>query len=116
MHVKSLEVDFFGLPTGRFGLAVRRSTSVGWKMGTPVVESSTATFQRNQLTFAAWILVHRFLQQQLRLHHCQCAYHFSHERSAEVRFNKRLSVEINWNLLAEIRGYLFHFGTGVPKN
>ena len=67
MHVESLEVDFFSLPTGRFGLAVRRSTSVGWKMGTPVVESSTATFQRNQLTFAAWILVHRFLQ-QLRLH------------------------------------------------
>ena len=65
-------------------------------MGTPVVESSTATFQRN-----------RFLQQQLRLHHCQCACHFSHERSAEVRFNKRLSIEINWNLLAEIRGYLF---------
>ena len=29
-------------------------------MGTPVVESS-ATVQRNQLTFAAWILVHRFL-------------------------------------------------------
>ena len=23
MHVESLEVDFFGLPTGRFGLAVR---------------------------------------------------------------------------------------------
>ena len=31
-------------------------------MGTPVVESSTATIQRNQLTF------HRFLQQQLHLH------------------------------------------------
>ena len=31
MHVESLEVDFFGLPTGRYGLAVRRFTSVGWK-------------------------------------------------------------------------------------
>ena len=31
VHVESLEVDFFGLPIGHFGLAVRRSTSVGWK-------------------------------------------------------------------------------------
>ena len=31
MHVKSLKVDFFGLPSGRFGLAVRRNTSVGRK-------------------------------------------------------------------------------------
>jgi len=23
VHIESLEVDFFGLPTGRFGLAVR---------------------------------------------------------------------------------------------
>ena len=83
-------------------------------MGTPVVESSTATFQRNQLTFAARILVHRFLQ-QLRLHHCQCACHFSHERSAEVRFIKRLSIEINWNLLAEIRGYLSILAWGAEK-
>ena len=35
-------------------------------MGIPVVEGSTAIFQRNQLTFAAWILAHRFLQQLRR--------------------------------------------------
>ena len=36
--------------------------------------------------------------------------------SGVPKCGKRLSVENNWNLLAEIRGYLFHFGTGVPKN
>ena len=30
--------------------------------------------------------------------------------------NKRLHVEIKLNSLAEIRRYLFNFGTGVPKN
>ena len=55
MRVESLEVDFFGLPTGRFGLALHAvRLSVGSALdnmgtGTPVVESSTATFQRNQL-------------------------------------------------------------------
>ena len=29
--------------------------------------------------------------------------------------NKRLHVEIKLNSLAEIRRYLFNFGTGVPK-
>ena len=28
----------------------------------------------------------------------------------------RLSTEINWNPLAEVRGFLFYFGTGVLKN
>ena len=31
VHLESVVGDFFGLPTGRFGWAVRRSMSVGWK-------------------------------------------------------------------------------------
>ena len=27
-----------------------------------------------------------------------------------------LALKFDWNPLAKIRGYLFHFGTGVPKH
>ena len=37
-------------------------------------------------------------------------------RVLKVCSNKRLNVEIELNSLAKIRGYLFNFGTGVPKN
>ena len=34
----------------------------------------------------------------------------------EMWFNKRLQVGKNWKLFAEFGGYIFNFGTGVPKN
>ena len=34
----------------------------------------------------------------------------------KVCSNKRLKIGIKFNSLAEIRGYLFNFGIGVPEN
>ena len=50
-----------------------------------------------------------------------CELHFNNQSSRKLLevvimfFNKWLTVEINWNPLAKIIGYLYDFGTGVPK-
>ena len=84
--------DFFGLPTGRFGQAVQLSVGSPLEnLGIPVVESSMATFEEI-LTIRSWFIA--FYNNNFVCIHCQCTCHFSHEPSAKVHFNKRLSVEI----------------------
>ena len=81
-------------------------------MGTPVVESSKATFQRNPLNLWRLDLGSLLSTTTLSASIASVRATLSHERSAEVRFNKRLSVEIKLESPCQI----FHFGTGVPKN
>ena len=90
------------------------ATSVGWKFlrkpGNSCGLEVDGNFVKNQVTVTlrSWFIA--FYNNKFICIHCHLL------TPVEWRKYKRLNVEIKLNSLAEIRGYLFNFSTGVPKN